>query len=92
MRTMHIRNRFQIYASVILSSVLLGVPAVGSDCVSATFADEVYYSCSGALTVVPRDAATQAGKDRASESPTPQTESAATGLAEPDAEADPETP
>jgi hypothetical protein len=89
---MQIRKRCCLYASVILFSVLLGAPAIASDCVSATFADEVYYSCSGVLTVVPRDAEPDADKDRPSESSTPVTESAATGVAESDSKASPGTP
>jgi hypothetical protein len=81
-----------MYASVITSSVMLGAPAVAADCVSATFADEVYYSCSGVLTVIPRDEEPDAGKDRPSEASTPETESAATGVAESASEANPGTP
>jgi hypothetical protein len=90
---MQIRSHFPMYAGVILLSVLLRVTAVASDCVSATIADTVYYSCSGALTVVPRDAGRDAGKDRPSESSTPETGSeAVTGVAESDSEAGPGTP
>ena len=90
---MQIRSHFPMYAGVILLSELLGVPAVASDCVSATIADKVYYSCSGALTVVPRDAGADTGKDRPPESSTPETGSeAATSVAESDSEAGPDTP
>jgi hypothetical protein len=34
---------------------LLGSQSLAEGCVSATLADEVYYSCSGVLTVVPKE-------------------------------------
>jgi hypothetical protein len=89
---MQIRSRFWLYAGIFMFFVLPGAPGLAADCVSATFADEVYYSCSGVLTVVPRGAKPDAGKDRPSESSTPDTESAATGAAESDSEASPATP
>lgn len=34
---------------------LLGSQSLAEGCVSATLADEVYYSCSGVLTVIPTE-------------------------------------
>jgi hypothetical protein len=39
----------------------LGLPSVSAECVSATLANEVYYSCSGVLTVIPRDEPRESG-------------------------------
>lgn len=35
-------------------ALLLGSQVVHAECTSTAFADEVYYSCSGVLTVMPR--------------------------------------
>lgn len=35
--------------------LLFGSQSLNAECVSATLADEVYYSCSGVLTVVPKE-------------------------------------
>lgn len=37
-----------------VGALLLGSEAVHAECASTTFAEEIHYSCSGVLTVVPR--------------------------------------
>lgn len=37
------------------ASLLLAAPPLAAECVSATLADQVYYSCSGVLTAMPNE-------------------------------------
>jgi hypothetical protein len=48
---------------------IVGTPSVSAECVSATLADEVYYSCSGVLTVIPREEARETGSVSGPEPP-----------------------
>lgn len=89
---MQIRSPLQKYGSLSVFSMILWAPAIASDCMSATFADEVYYSCSGVLTVVPRDAGHDPNKHRLPDSSTPKTEPMGTGVAESTPEASPLPP
>lgn len=52
-----------ITPSIILATalVILGSQSLSADCVSAILANEVYYSCSGVLTVVPKEAGQAVG-------------------------------
>ena len=62
--------------------LVFGWQPLAAECVSATFADEVVYSCSGVLTVVPR-------VDQQDTAPIPETEAS---VSEPKASAPQKAP
>lgn len=56
------RHRSNTQAIILATAlVILGSQSLSADCVSAILANEVYYSCSGVLTVVPKDTGRSVG-------------------------------
>jgi len=61
---MHVQYAKRLAVFVAAAAPLLGPQTLSAECVSARFADQVYHSCSGVLTVMPAQDGQLAGPSR----------------------------